>query len=485
MEKPRPDITNSLQIQLGIRLTLDSVSYSNPLPDWFEVPAINYSAREEAIRRRIRMYLGGTKPEPPFAIALPRKSGETKPWSMPSVNDQIIFQTCVSSIAERLFEKSVDGQKVFSYRYNRNRDVLALTEDHLTAWRNFQNETQRRCGSANCILQIDLEDAFRSIDRARFIQFLRDLFPDRSEVDLLEILVNSFAAGEPGLPLVNDSVFFLGNAYLSVVDRAVGRHTSNFLRFVDDYRIFGKSQAELQNVAQALGPDLEHLGFRINSHKLRLQTGEEYLEALSQVRYAEKESDGALDGDSDVDIETVRQYSGPATYTGIIPPDIMVAHIKATLDHPEERLNDGRGRLLMASLRRARLDGQVVEDHSDGDNGIPALRRHFRGQLSRDRPMLERIGKLLNDYVTQPDELWRLTWLLYLVKDIDFEAADHRASLALQNSLAAIRTSRSVPTVARLWADAGTPSTRGEIERLHQLDYVRSGQLLVQAGRHA
>jgi hypothetical protein len=477
------DKINSLPVQLGIRLVLDSVCYSNPLPDWFEMPTINYSAREVTIRRRIRRYLRGASPEPPFVIALPRKFGEAKLWALPSVNDQIVFQTCVSSIAETLFKRCVDGQRVFSYRYNSNPAVLALTEDHLSAWRAFQNETHRRCGSGACILQVDLEDAFRSIRRERFNHVLQDVFPDSIEVHLIGLLLDCFAAGESGLPLVNDSVFFLGNCYLSAADRVVARHTNNFLRFVDDYRIFGNSQAELQSLAQVLAPELQDLGFRINSHKLRLRTGEEYLEAFAQIRYAEKESDGIRDGDVEMDVD--KQYAGPATFDGIIPPDKMMQQIKAVLDRPEELLNDGRGRLLAASLRRARLDAQVVEGHSDGDNGIPPLNRHFIGQLSKNGPVVERINQLLDQYLHQPGEVWRLSWLLYLAKDIDFGVVDRRVSSGLQDSLARIRASRSVPIVAQLWADARTPAAAGDIEALHQRGYIESGELLVQAGRHA
>ena len=487
----RLDTIDSLPIQLGIRLVLHSVSYSNPLPDWFEVPEINYSAREVAIRRRIQMYLGKTQPDPPFEINLPRKSGEVKSWSMPCVNDQIILQTCLSSIAGALFEKCVDRQRVFSYRYGTNPAVLALTEDHLSSWRAFQNETRRQCSSGACVLQLDLEDAFRSIDRLRFVQFLRDLFPEKGEVDLLKILLDSFAAGQPGLPLVNDSIFFLGNAYLSVVDKAVARHSKNFVRFVDDYRIFGKSQAELEGVAKALGSELEDLGFRINAHKLLLSTGENYLESLSHVRYAEKESDGAVQDDADG--MNPDAYPGSAiAFAGIIPPNVMVAQIKATLDRPQENLNEGRGRLLMGSLRRARLDAQVVFGHSDSDNGKPPLQRHFMGQLSKNRSVVERINQLLNEYATRPGEIWRLTWLLYLIKDIDFEVVDRPVSLALKNSLSSIRGSHSVPTVARLWAanvssatdarrERSTP-TSVKIEMLHERGYIESGQLLLTAG---
>ncbi len=192
------DSISSLPIQLAIRLTLDSVSYSNPLPNWFDILAINYSAREKVIRGKIEEYLNGTPPKSPYEVMVPKKNGQMARWVVPSINDQIVFQTCVSSIAEVIDEMTIDKARVFSCRYNRDSNRLALLENQVSAWKEFQDETKKRCESDQCVLQIDLEDAFRSVDRARFIDFLRKFSPDGISVKLLHLLLNTFAGAEPG-----------------------------------------------------------------------------------------------------------------------------------------------------------------------------------------------------------------------------------------------------------------------------------------------
>jgi Reverse transcriptase (RNA-dependent DNA polymerase) len=470
---------DTLPYQLGIRLVLDSVSYSNPLPDWFEAPNILYAERERIIRRRINAYLQQGKPEPPLGITLPRKSGGAKLWAMPSVNDQIICQICVSSIAAELAHKCIDTQKVFSYRYRTNPDALALNEDPITAWRAFQRETTHRCSSGDCVLQVDLEDAFPSMNRAQVIAFLRNLFPDRIEIDILEIMLDSFSAGSPGLPLVNDSIFFLGNAYLSVVDAVVARYSKSYIRYVDDYRIFSTSRDELAQIPVALAPPLAQLGLKINSHKLHLSTGEEYLESLSQITYATTQIDGAKHGDLDLDIPEDYLKPVPVVIGGIIPPDKMIAQLHTALDNPQTNLNEGNGRFLMGSMRRARLDAQILESHTDGDNGNPPLREHFKGQLSQDKHLVEKVQYHLKHYAGQPDEIWRLTWLLYLCRDIDFDRVAKPLSADLKKSLADIRASQSLPVVARLWAtQAGhAPPDLAKIEMIHERSYIKGGQL--------
>jgi hypothetical protein len=50
---------SSLPIGLAVRLTLDSTSYTNIAPEWFEPLTIDYRRREVGLRRRISQYLTG------------------------------------------------------------------------------------------------------------------------------------------------------------------------------------------------------------------------------------------------------------------------------------------------------------------------------------------------------------------------------------------------------------------------------------------
>jgi hypothetical protein len=68
-------ILRDLPIQLAIRLVLDSISYSNPLPPWFDSVTIDYKKRERTIGNKIIKYLNGERPVVPFQIELPKKTG--------------------------------------------------------------------------------------------------------------------------------------------------------------------------------------------------------------------------------------------------------------------------------------------------------------------------------------------------------------------------------------------------------------------------
>ena len=455
-----PSMISGLPIQLGIRLALDAVSYSNPVPEWFDPIRIHYAAKQTTIEAKIRGYLNGKRPKPPFGILVPKRSGTMKLWSVPTVNDQIILQTCVSSIAEILDKKCVDEKHVFSYRYNRDPNRIALVEDQISAWGRFQNETNQRCKSSDCMLQIDLEDAFGHIDRNRFAEFLRRTVPDSIVSDLLERLLNAFATGK-GLPLVNDSIFFLGNAYLSEVDHIISNHTTNYIRFVDDYRIFDSSRGALEALLTKISSDLKTAGFAINADKVKVGTGQEYLDAISQLKYSTK----------NVEVG----YVATVIFRDIVTPKHLVTVIEQTLDAPDIRLNEGLGRFQLAALRKMRLNAAVA----DLANFQSTPSESFSELLSTNLAIVEKISRLLKGYATAQSELWRSIWLLYLRRDIsDSAISDTRLRAQFQDTVASIASSPTAAPVVRWWA-RGITSERldSDIELLHELDYVEQGAL--------
>src|SRR5437667_7137884 len=312
---------SSLPIQLGTRLVLDSISYTNPLPPWLEAVAVDYEARENAINHKIKKYLAGDVPRRPYEIEIPKKNGERKPWKVPSVNDQIIAQVCVSALAERIW-RTVDEAVVLSYHYNTDPNRLQLTASQVSSWKQFQNETERRCRtSSDCLLQIDLKDAFESIDRVKFFDFLQDLALKSVEVALLKLMLTSFSGSNSGLPLVNDSIFFIGNAYLQVVDQLVRKHSTNFIRFVDDYHIFSDSRDYLEKLLEQVSQELASIGFKINTRKVKLGSAEDYLEALAQGKYAKtKEVDGS--------------GISAAAFDDVIAPDVLANIVRNALADP-------------------------------------------------------------------------------------------------------------------------------------------------------
>jgi len=444
-------------IQLATRLALDVISYSNPLPPWFDVLTIDYEARQKTIARKLAQYLDGVAPIAPFEILVPNKSQVKKRWLIPSVNDQIVLQTLVSALAEKV-NSTLDSARVLSYRYDREPHRLQLTASQVRSWASFELETEQRLKEGRALLQFDLEAAFRSIDRRQFDAFLAGISQD-GESRLLSHLINTLDPPAQGLPLVNDSVFFLGNAYLSVVDRIVERHALDFIRFVDDYRVFDDSPGTLEKSLAKIERDLDRIGFRINRAKLKLSSSEQYLAAVAKGKYATTTS--------------VEGYISAVVFDDVVEPNKLVELVSRAIAQPSEYLNEGFGRLILGAIRRLRLNERLALRK----NFPGSPRDEFSAELAKKTDTIARATELLDSYGQNADEVWRVVWLLFVMDDM--RPSDRSLAARCEAAIEAVRTSSDSPLLVRLWANklrGGKPGTSpATVEELHDLGYFECG----------
>jgi hypothetical protein len=473
---PEP-LAVSLPIQLAARLALDSISYSNPLPPWSDSVSVDYEAREDAIRNKINRYLAGERPLPPFEVSIPKKDGEKKIWKIPSVNDQIVIQACTSALAEKA-HKVLNYSHAWSYHYNTNPDRLQLTESQVSLWKQFQDETKRRCKSrSECLLQIDLENAFESIDRGKFFDFLEQLAPGHIAVSLLKLMLDSLSGSSTGLPLINDSVFFIGNAYLHKVDQVVSKYTNDFIRFVDDYRIFGNSHDLLEKILEQISQELAPLGFRIKRSKVKLGSTEEYLEAISNGTYATTGT--ASDG-----------YISAVAFEDVIEPDLLVKLVGRAVEHPDDLLNEGFGRLSLGATRRIRLNHAVSQTKNYPHSPL----EDYVGLLSTNDELIGRALDLFESYLRLPDESWRAIWVLNVLEDAYSENVNlvddvtRKENVMLRkrkDDLLRFASDNSSSEIVRLRTNYSLG--RGQepkLEELHELGYLEGGARYYGTSKH-
>lgn len=426
-----------LYVRPSVRLVLDSVTYTNPLPEWRDEITIDWNERENHIRQRIRDYLSGrARPTPATRIEVPRRDNTTKSWALLSVNDQIVLQTCALAIA-RVVEPQgvVNYERVFSYTPNTDANRLAFTTSQLRSWVEFRARMEEKV-RRGAILQMDLEQAFLSIDAADFIRFYREKSGDGAQIDLLQLLLDAWSGPQRGIPLINESMFYLGNVYLSRVDAIVARHAPDYIRYVDDYRMYDPSRERLASALEKITRDLGELGLRPNPAKTRLGDEYEYLGALEKVPNA------------DISLE---HYIHELIFEDTPEPEALVPLIVRTLGS-ERDLSEGRGRYLMQMIRRLRLQHWVLEEKSS-DSPLTKFE-----ELLSENVTPELVKPRMRKYLDGREE-WRLIWLHYCSLG-DFQSVDFD----------------SLPPIAAAWVK---PKTRFiELSELHDLGYLEAGQAL-------
>lgn len=455
-----PAIETSLPLNLAIRTVMEDVWYSTALPEWYTPEQIDAQARLKRLSERATAYLNGAPPLDAVRIQVPRPTGGSRAWVVPAVNDQMILHACVANLVPPV-AKRFDRTRVFSGEPNDNPNRLRFMKPQLVALLDFQRETLRRLQGPRLMLEFDIENAFASIDRTKFFDFVHDLKPQSIEAVLIRRLVEAWSGAEPGLPLVNDSLFFLGSAYLNLVDAVVVTKAKDFIRFMDDYRVFGRTEAELESVYQAISAALFQMGLRLNPRKVRIVGRGNFIGPIPATKFASPARGRRVSGEAPIELDV--------GINGQVHPEVLVSLVVRSLESPVEYLNEGFGRYVLGALRRYRLN---VAIHRRAHQDDTAVGIRLRELLTKDPNLVRLTGVRLGEFAADLREAWRTIWVVYLIEQ-------QSEARRFQSQLSAIEQNAQMPIIVRLWARRCRLGIGGEPKRLaedlHDMSYEAAG----------
>jgi hypothetical protein len=438
---------------MATRIVLEDVWYSNALPEWYTPEDVDHDARGDLLLSRATRYLNGASPQSAFHVSVPKINGGARSWVVPSVNDQIIFHACVEELAPKI-EQGFDHARIYSCKRNDDANKLAFLEPQAKAFTKFVNDTRARLSQGLWVLEIDLLEAFRSVRLRNFLAFVQSLSPGSPEAALIAKFTSTWSVAQPGIPFLNDSMFFLGNAYLKVVDHVVDRFTRNYIRFADDYRVFARNRTEAEALYERINGALQGVNLRINPRKVRVVAGSNAEDGFAAVG---NRWDPAIHGG-----EYIRSL--------VMEPAAVSDLTRRVLVKPERYLNEGVGRLLLGAYRRFSLDRAIARREGLRDNQSG----QFTRLLLSDPRMLGLIADRLSYFSNRPGDTWRTIWMIYLIEQIGQQQR-------FQSTLQKIENNRQFAPATRLWARRCRLGKHGEPERLpneslHDLDYVEAGR---------
>jgi len=432
------------------RVVLEDVWYSDALPEWYTPESVDANRTTHLVARKTA-YLRGSSPSPAFHVEVPRINGGTRSWVMPPVNDQIIFHACVADLAPAV-ERGFDHSRIYSSAANDDANELAFLEPQLAAFTRFVNDTHARLARGSWVLEIDLLQAFRSVRVADFLSFVSSLGPGSEAAALVRKFTAAWTGGQAGIPFLNSSMFYLGNAYLRVADKVIDRFTRDYIRFADDYRIFVRSRSEGEAMFERISAALESVPMQINPRKVRLLSGAGVEPGLG---LASAHREDAVHGEY---IHSLVIDAGPVK-------DLTIR----TLLKPDRYLNEGVGRLLLGAYRRFALDRAIAHRTGRTDN----FNKQLASLLLADNRTIPLITDRLSYFAGHPGETWRTIWMIYLVEQL---GQQQRFGPTLER----IENDQRFAQAARLWARRCRLGKHGETAELadpavDDLDYVQAG----------
>ena len=204
-----------------------------------------------------RLQRGFYEPSHSCKFLIPKKSGILRPYTILTVEDQIVYQALVNVIAERLAPKMRNS-------------YLAQTFGHIYAGKTSQwfyrrwndgykafNKATRDAFNRGLVYgaSFDLTACYDSLDHAVLCHFLKDLRIEQDFCDFLANCLSIWTANDRriyqhhGIPQGPLGSGLLAEVVLRHFDQNYGRKANLvYLRYVDDIRLFATKEIELRRM---------------------------------------------------------------------------------------------------------------------------------------------------------------------------------------------------------------------------------------------
>ncbi|MCC6207508.1 MAG: hypothetical protein IT488_05090 [Gammaproteobacteria bacterium] len=239
------------------------------------------SAADDHIRELHRALAAEAwQPSHATRLYLPKSSGLQRPLSLLGIEDQIVLQAIANQFATKLYKKRqrVELATVFSNKLTSPRDSIFFMERWQAAYSAFQEKcTEAFDQGLRWSAHFDLSAYYDTISHELLLSIASS---DNSEPDTINTVkewlrvwsADNIAAmtghGIPQGPIASD---FLAEAFFLPIDTQLQKATFRYLRYVDDIRLFGRSENEVRKAAILLEQECRHRGLIPQSSKFDIR----------------------------------------------------------------------------------------------------------------------------------------------------------------------------------------------------------------------
>jgi len=214
------------------------------------------------------------KPVALLKIDVPKSNYTIRPMSRPEIKDWIIYEAIVDLMAKEISEKIKDEHicgRSYSFL-----NFIPETEKEKN-WIKFNNKCRELYAlSYKYVVVADLTGYYENINlvelKKRLNNYLDINEKNRKMVKVLIKMLNTWNTGRVkgyGLPQGPPASSFLADLYLDLVDRKMESY-ENYFRWMDDIRIFCKTEIEAKKALKDLIISLRLIKLNINAKKTKI-----------------------------------------------------------------------------------------------------------------------------------------------------------------------------------------------------------------------
>lgn len=249
------------------------------VPRPFEYDCIRHSW--DKIRPRLEgVDLLSHTPRAASTLLAPKQRYTVRPVQVLDPLDEILYTGLVIRIGSAIESARLPMSKrvAFSHRFSTT-SATAFYEEHPT-WNEFEDEIATRSRSADYVATADIVDFYPRVNHHRLENSLKDMCGAAHEYEiraLMALLSDWSGRNSYGIPTGPAASALLAEAALHEVDDFLASRGIDFVRWVDDYRIFGKSEADCLRSLYQLGARLlSTQGLSLNMAKTRVVAVDAY-----------------------------------------------------------------------------------------------------------------------------------------------------------------------------------------------------------------
>lgn len=256
---------------------IESTRASDFFPQPFEFQAIRHSWDKVRVALE-RVELLSYTPRPPIELIAPKQRVLVRPVHQLDPIDTIIYTGLILRIAPTVEIKRAEYQKERVFTWHFDNQAIGSRETFQSDWDNYREKAAKLSSQYQFVATADIVDFFPRVYLHRLENALEDITGDTYATKAIMRLIEGWSHGTSyGIPTGPHASNYLAEILLIEVDQYLVSYGIDFIRWVDDYVIFGNSESECLAGAFRLGARLQQTqGLSLNSAKTRIYTSLEY-----------------------------------------------------------------------------------------------------------------------------------------------------------------------------------------------------------------
>lgn len=229
---------------------------------------------ESWLKRLQSEILAGYSPSAPSIADKPKGNGAIRLGALLSLDDRIVYAACVGAALPAIRSTLKWSQQTvdFSHQLAANPNKSKWIKKSFSGWTAFRKDSLRMIDEgASWVVIADITAFYDNIEIGTLISDLRNIGVEKDTVNLLSACLNRWALmNGRGIPQGLTASDLLAKIYLNNIDLRLRQEGINHLRYVDDIRIFCRSEVDARNALLTLIRLLRERGLNLQSAKTEI-----------------------------------------------------------------------------------------------------------------------------------------------------------------------------------------------------------------------